>query len=354
MRLLICAPDIFEGDAVGNHCLGIAAVAVRFGWEVRVHAQRYGIAASEVQPMDALFSDVRSDDLLLVSYSIVDPLLDRLATLPCRKICYYHGITDPALLRELEPVTAQLCERAIAQLPMLAGFDVVLANSAHVARDLAPFMDPTTVAVIPPVFRDQGVFAVEGARHNLDSAFSMLVLGRVVPHKRVEDAIDVLAHLVAAGLDASLTIVGSTPNYDYTKFLLKRARDLGVLTRIDFTGMVDDADLLSSYDKASILLSMSRHEGFCIPALEAMHLGVPAIVRAGHAAAEVVGDAGLVIDADEPAQRVADRIIALRQDVAIWAALTARARQRAQRLLDDCEPERWLDVFERASDDGRS
>jgi glycosyltransferase involved in cell wall biosynthesis len=119
-----------------------------------------------------------------------------------------------------------------------------------------------------------------------------------------------------------------------------------VLTRIDFTGMVDDADLLSSYDRASLLLSMSRHEGFCIPALEAMHRGIPAVVRAGHAAAEVVDDAGLVSDISETAEQIAARIIALRNDASRWNALTQHARERAGNLLQLTSWRHWSEVFD--------
>jgi len=348
MRLLICAPDIFERDAVGNHCLGLAAMAARSGWDSRTYAQRFDTLVSNVQPIDALFSELTSEDLLYVSYSIVDPLLDRLLALPCRKICYFHGVTDPALLREFEPVTADLCEHALLQLPRLAGFDVVVANSAHVAHDLAPHVDVASIVVIPPVFNTLATLADNAVARRNPVTFNMLVLGRVVPHKRVEDAIEVLARVVDGGVDATVTIVGSMPNYDYTKFLLNRARALGVLTRIDFTGMVDEADLLSSYDRASLLLSMSRHEGFCIPALEAMHRGIPAVVRAGHAAAEVVSDAGLVIGERETAGEIASRIIALRNDAYGWDALTQRARARASVLLELTSAPHWATVFERA------
>jgi glycosyltransferase involved in cell wall biosynthesis len=268
--------------------------------------------------------------------------------LPCRKICYFHGITDPVLLREFEPVTANLCEQAMAQLARLTEFDVIIANSMHVAHDLAPYVDVSSVLVIPPVFRTLPAFRNNAIGHRNPNTFKMLVLGRVVPHKRVEDAIEVLARLVDKGLDATMTIVGSMPNYDYSKFLLKRARTLGVLTRIDFTGMVDDADLLSSYDRASLLLSMSRHEGFCIPALEAMYRGIPAVVRAGHAAAEVVSDAGLVTDERETTDQIADRIIALRNDAHRWDALTSRARARAGALLELTSTQYWEKVFARA------
>lgn len=348
MRLLICAPDIFEGDAVGNHCLGLAAMAAHSGWDTRTYAQRFDAMASHVRPIESLFSDATSKDLLFVSYSIVDPLLDRLLALPCRKICYFHGVTDPALLREFEPVTADLCEQALSQLPLLAKFDVVAANSTYVARGLAPHVDPSKVAVIPPVFPSLSTFADNGMARRAPIGFNMLVLGRVVPHKRVEDAIEVLARVVGGGIDATMTIVGSMPNYEYSKFLLQRAHALGVLTRIDFTGMVDDTDLLSSYDRAALLLSMSRHEGFCIPALEAMHHGIPAVVRAGHAAAEVVGDAGLVVGEAETVGHIADRIIALRANTLHWEALTRRARERAGVLLGLTDSRHWAAVFDQA------
>ena len=348
MRLLICAPDIFVGDAVGNHCLGLAAMARGQGWETRAYAKGFDASVPGIQPIEALFEEATSEDLLYVSYSIFAPNLDQVLALPCRKICYYHGITDPALLREFEPVTAELCEQAFRQLPKLAEFDALVANSEHVARDLAPYVDVARIAVIPPVFDTLPTLANQASARRVPEVFNMLVLGRVVPHKRVEDAIEVFARVVEGGVDATMTIVGSMPNYDYSKFLLKRARELGVLTRFDFTGMVDEADLLSSYDRASLLLSMSRHEGFCIPALEAMYRGIPAVVRAGHAAAEVVGDAGLVIGEHESTDQVAQKIIALRNEASRWDALTLVARARASALLELTTWQHWAAVFERA------
>lgn len=341
MRLLICAPDIFEGDAVGNHCLGLAAIASQFGWNSRTYAQRFDAPTMTVQPIEMLFSEATAEDLLFVSYSIVDPLLDRLLALPCRKICYFHGVTNPALLREFEPATAELCEQSLAQLPHLARFDAIVANSKYVAQDLAPFVDVSSVVVIPPVFASFPAFASNTTGSHDSMAFNMLVLGRVVPHKRVEDAIEVLAEVVAGGVDATMTIVGSMPNHDYSKFLLKRARELGVLVRIDFTGMVDDADLLSNYDRASLLLSMSRHEGFCIPALEAMYRGIPVVVRAGHAAAEVVGDTGLVAGVETTPAQIAESILAVRGDEQAWHELRRQARVRAESILNTCNHERW-------------
>lgn len=288
MKLLICAPDIFSGDAVGNHCLGLARTARRLGLDVQLYAQGYDAGTPDIRPFDDLFARASKDDIVLLSYSIYEPFLERLLKLDCRKICYFHGVTDPQLLRDLEPRTAKFCEMALAQLPLLARFDTVIANSDNTAKSISDVLNSMVVKIIPPVFADMPAFRREPAvdRH-VPAVPNMLVVGRVVPHKRIEDAIDILALLQQHKLDATLSIVGSSPNYEYLKFLINHARKLGVLGRVDFKGMLDDADLFECYDRASVLLAMSRHEGFCVPVLEAMHFGKPVFVRGGTAAQEI-------------------------------------------------------------------
>jgi glycosyltransferase involved in cell wall biosynthesis len=347
MTLRICAPDIFSGDAVGNHCLGIARMAESLGWEAELYARQFDVATRTIYPVEALFADISEDDTLLLSYSIFDPNLDALLALRCRKVCYFHGITSPELLREFEPATAALCEQAIGQLPKLAGFDTVVANSRFSANSLPAEVSAASVMVIPPVFADMPAFAGPRAPAARAAArgINLLMVGRVVPHKRIEDAIDVLAILVERDIDVSLSVVGSMPNYDYTKFLLNHARALGVLGRIDFTGMVDDADLSAAFDKASALLSLSRHEGFCVPALEAMVRGMPAFVRDGHAAAEVVASRELIFAVEADIATVAAGIENILTSEHKLAEIKPRVEQRARELLYQSGAQSWLRAF---------
>jgi glycosyltransferase involved in cell wall biosynthesis len=348
MTLRICAPDIFSGDAVGNHCLGIARMAERLGWEVEVYARQFDVSTRTIHDIEALFADIREDDTLLLSYSIFDPNLDALLDLRCRKICYFHGITSPELLRAFEPRTAELCEQAIAQLPKLAGFDAVIANSRNSANSLPPQVSTASIAVIPPVFADMPAFAgTRAPRSRTARGINLLMVGRVVPHKRIEDAIDVLAQLVKREINVSLSVVGSMPNFDYTKFLLNRARALGVLGRVDFTGMVDDADLSAAFDRAGALLSLSRHEGFCVPALEAMHFGKPVFVRGGTATQEICpADSVLPTDADADAwaQVISARLGELEKIDSMNNQYVEKADEILQRTRDSV----WRSVLERA------
>ncbi|WP_233828477.1 glycosyltransferase family 4 protein [Paraburkholderia sp. ZP32-5] len=265
-------------------------MAERLGMKAELYASGFDEGTNGVRPLEALFDDVRRDDVVLLSYSIFDPHLERILALDCKKICYFHGVTDPQLLRALEPRTAQLCDKALAQLPLLAGFDALVANSRGTAQSLAGIVDvdADAITIVPPVFPDMYVFRRETPRKGRKRQEpNLLMVGRVVPHKRVEDGIEILALLKQRDFNATLSIVGSTPNYDYLKFLINHARRLGVLERVDFKGMLDDADLFECYESTSGLLAMSRHEGFCVPVLEAMHYGKPVFVRGGTAAQEI-------------------------------------------------------------------
>ena len=342
MKLLICAPDIFAGDAVGNHCLGIARSSKRLGLNHEIFAQRFDAVDQGVQPIDKLFQNVDRDDILLVSYSILDPYLDKLLLLECHKICYFHGVTPPELLQDFEPVTADLCREAIQQLPQLSGFDLIIANSLNSAEYLANYIDKKSIRIVPPVFADMPLFQQTPA-HRLPSKNSpnLLVVGRVVPHKNIELAIALLAHLRKRNVDATLSIVGSMPNYDYSKFLINHARALGVLEYVDFNGMLDNTDLFHCYESSDALIIMSRHEGFCIPVLESMYFGKPVLVRSGTAAQELCFPED-IISADDNLDIWADTLINRLNDKSIFQAPSDnRYALQAKIILQNTSDEVW-------------
>lgn len=348
MRLFIAAPDIFPADAVGNHCLGIARAARRLGWEAQCYAQRF---AGDVQSIDLLLDAanplVQPDDTLLVSYSIHDPLLERLLALPGRKLCYFHGVTSPELLREFEPVTADLCAKSIEQYPQLARFDRVMANSRVTAQSLAHVVPLDQIVIVPPVSPDLPVFTRAGqdapraalAPHD---GVRLLTVGRVVPHKRVEDAIEIVAQARKLGVPARLRIVGSTPNGAYAHFLLEHAKALGVGEHVDLVGVLDDDALFAEFNAADALLTVSQHEGFCVPVLEAMRIGLTCLVREGTAASEVAAGCAVEFTAlDEAAQA----LHALVQDGTLAMRFDAAGKRRAAELLaqtSDAALARWL------------
>lgn len=92
---------------------------------------------------------------------------------------------------------------------------------------------------------------------------------------------------------------------------------------------LDDEQLADRLSQSTALLFLSPYEGFGIPAVEAMAAGTPAVVANAASLPEVVGEAGLVIDAYNPAS-CADLLEQLRLDLQLRDAVVARGRQRAQ------------------------
>lgn len=91
----------------------------------------------------------------------------------------------------------------------------------------------------------------------------------------------------------------------------------------------DDQVLKALYQQAAALVSTSRYEGFGIPPLEAMEVGCPVICCPVSSLPEVVGDAALFFDPDQPDQLV-ECISQLAGDSALRADLVERGRARAK------------------------
>jgi glycosyltransferase involved in cell wall biosynthesis len=63
--------------------------------------------------------------------------------------------------------------------------------------------------------------------------------------------------------------------------------------RFLFTGAVPDRELSAYYRYSSVYISMSEHEGFCVPLVEAMAADVPVLAYACTAIPDTLGGAGV-------------------------------------------------------------
>jgi glycosyltransferase involved in cell wall biosynthesis len=76
---------------------------------------------------------------------------------------------------------------------------------------------------------------------------------------------------------------------------------------VHFTGWLSDENLHATYRRAAVYVQASRHEGFGLAVAEAMLAGCVPVVMNVTAMPEVVGDAGVLIESQEPAD-VADGV----------------------------------------------
>jgi glycosyltransferase involved in cell wall biosynthesis len=158
--------------------------------------------------------------------------------------------------------------------------------------------------------------------------FRLLYVGRLVAHKRVEWAIEVLAGLVAAYPRLTLTIVGEGPEAGGLERLVAQQC---LTPRVTFRGRLEADELAGQYQMAGILLSPSQQEGFGMVLVEAMAAGVAVIAADApqSAAGEVLdgGQAGVLVTS---AAAMREAVRALLDDPCGHQELAARGVARAQ------------------------
>ncbi len=99
--------------------------------------------------------------------------------------------------------------------------------------------------------------------------------------------------------------------------------------RVRHTGYVDSSRLRHLYEGASVLVLPSLHEGFGLPVVEAMKVGVPVVTSNRGALPEIVQDAGLTVDATNH-NELAGAITRMLTDESFAKACAQRGLQRAE------------------------
>jgi phosphatidylinositol alpha-1,6-mannosyltransferase len=160
----------------------------------------------------------------------------------------------------------------------------------------------------------------------------LLTVTRLVPHKGVDVALDVLGQLRGRGLDVGYMVVGEGPDAGR---LARRAADLGLAGAVRWLGAVPQSELPALYAAADAYLGLSRQEGlevegFGLALLEASASGIPVIAGASGGTGEIVldGVTGFRVPPLDVAA-AADRVERVLTDPSLARRLGAAGRARA-------------------------
>jgi glycosyltransferase involved in cell wall biosynthesis len=354
MNAVILTPALFEGDAVGNDVLGMAAVLRSRGVTVNV-AVRFA-SPYPTMPLEAVPDLLRDpEDVLIYHHSIgCEEAVRLVEALPCRKIVKYHNVTPPQFFHEHTPEVAGACADGQRQTSRLLRPDVtVWVDSPFNGRALEALCPGQAYAILPPFNQvDRLLVAapdVPSVSPYPDWTITILVVGRVVPNKNVMRALEAFASYQARhDRHARLVLAGGQPQSPYLRAVQERACQLRLERTVFVTGKVSLGQLKALYLSAQVLLTTSRHEGFCLPLVEAMGLRVPIVAVPVTAVPETGGDVPLYA-ADDP-DAIADVLAAVRDDPIALEDRLHRGWQRYEQCFDNrIVAERFLRLFDAAS-----
>jgi glycosyltransferase involved in cell wall biosynthesis len=216
----------------------------------------------------------------------------------------------------------------------------IVTCARYIAGEIAPAAEAvgvgvTTVPNAVNVERFRAGDPTEARRRvNVDttSAFVVLMLANLAPHKGQMTAIRAIGELRRRGVDAQCWLVGEERGGDgsYSQALQTLATELGVGAAVRFLGFrTDIVDLLHAAD--AFILPSTR-EGLPLSILEAQAAGVPVVASTIPGVLELVddGQTGFVVPSDD-AVGYADRLMLLASQPDLRGRLIAAAEERVRR-----------------------
>lgn len=140
---------------------------------------------------------------------------------------------------------------------------------------------------------------IEAVRHKykLTSEF-ILAIGSADPRKNLTTLVQAYA-LLPTTLREWYKLVIVWPHHFLATELAEQVDKLELTSHVQFLKQVTNEDLVLLYNAASLFVFPSLQEGFGLPPLEAMACGTPVVTANNSSIPEVVGDAALLVEAED-------------------------------------------------------
>ncbi len=291
-----------RGDAVYDHAEQLRKVFLSWGCGSNIYvldpdsAQYDGVAYyKRYKP--------KPDDILLYHFGIGSVLTNFLISQPGKKFLVYHNMTPEEYLLGVDNQTYLHIRKGRKELDRLKSeVEGVFAASEYSANDLKKDHGYENIMILP-ILKDFSAY--EGKKLNPDSVKkwksdkkTIFFIGRITSHKRQDELIKTLyAYTRLYGHDVRLVMPGSWKNSEtYKDYLIGLVDKLGLNDSVEIPGFIDDDDFHTLFKTADVYLSLSEHEGFGVPILEAMWFGVPVIASGVCSIPELMGEAGIKLN----------------------------------------------------------
>jgi glycosyltransferase involved in cell wall biosynthesis len=290
-------PAANPGDAITNQAFAWRDLLAQWGHPGEIVAEHvHPDLLGRVHRFDRGGKRILEHGAVILRYAIWSKTAEAALADPPRAAVVYHNITPGHLLRAFNPTIADLCDagrKALSTFPRPAA---LIADSTFNATDLSA-AGLGEAAIVPLLLDDLPPDVEQNGR---GPAPIVLHVGRIVPNKRLEDAIKGFAlYQRHREPTATFVIVGWDTGFENYRLALERLAKRVDAESVIFTGAISREERDAWFQRAHVYLSMSVHEGFCAPVIEAIAHGVPVVARAAGAVPETLGGAGIVIESDD-------------------------------------------------------
>ena len=332
-------PNLSPGDAISNQAIFIREQLRQLGFRSDIYVRTIHPLLPPNQCQQFSLDALQDSDAVIYHHSIGTDITRPVSEYSGPKCLIYHNITPAEFVEPYRPRFAELLRNGRKDLPLLApAFDISYGDSQFNADELtaAGFLDPQVlpIAVSPSKWAfspDRALMANLG-----DDRTNIIFVGRIAANKKQNDLVRAFTHYLALDPTARLHLVGGLEGPDpYADYLFSLIANLGLRDSIHVTGSISDAQLAAYYRTADLFWSMSEHEGFCVPLIEAMWFDVPVMAFHSSAVPDTLGCAALTFKSKSDLGSLAALAFLLVNEPDIRAQVIAAQRRQRERFLPD-------------------
>ncbi len=335
MRFIQIAHALTLHDGASKFVQKLDVMLQKLGYETAIFAHKLDprITSDHIRTMDDF--DGTAEDIVIYHMTTGTSFNRWIANYPHKVVLYYHNITPAKFFFGNAWGSWWKCLLGRRQLrSIVKNTFFAWGASEYSCKELRALglaeAKPLAAIVEPEPFLRRPL--VDNLWQNYhDGWLNLLFVGRGVPHKKQDEAIEVL-RWYKEHIDARvrLILVGNMKP-SFGKKLHRMVEQYHLAQNVVFAGGVSNDELCTYYRVADALLCLSEHEGFCVPLVEAMIFDKTVFAYAAAAVPETVDDAGILLT-DKTPEHVAKLIRDTLQDKERLAQLATARKQRLQAL----------------------
>jgi glycosyltransferase involved in cell wall biosynthesis len=294
------ATSLSYGDAISDEMIEIQKVLREKGHRSEIFTRFFHPrTAGERQDYREYKKFSSPENVVIFHFSIGSPVSKMFFRVPDKKIMIYHNITPHEFFVDSHRILARECYKGRLELRLFVGkVDLALGDSEFNRQELEAAGYSRTGVL--PILLDFSKFDGKGdpvtQRLFADDKTNLLFVGRSIPNKKFEDIIKTYYfYKKYFNPDSRLILAGEYRGIErYFSGLQELVQKLA-LRDVHFTGHIEFPELLACYDAADIYLSLSEHEGFGVPILEAFYKRIPVIGYRAGAVGETMNGGGVLL-----------------------------------------------------------
>jgi glycosyltransferase involved in cell wall biosynthesis len=326
-------PNLSPGDAISNEAIFIRDKLREAGFKSEIYVDSIHPRLPPNECNDISTPALEASDAIIYHHSIGTWITPHVANCARPKCLIYHNITPAEFFEAYRPKFAELLREGRRDLPDLApAFKLSYGDSTYNAKELAA--GGFTAPEVLPICVDPQKWSFppdpDLMRSLSDGRTNILFVGRVAPNKKQDELVQAFARYRIMDPGARLLLVGVVEHEDpYANHLFHEIRRLGLDSSVHVADSVSDAQLAAYYRTAHLFWSMSEHEGFLVPVVEAMWFDIPVLAYHSTAVPETLGEAAFTFkDKSDPDALAAAAYLLVTNPTLRQQVITAQRRQR--------------------------